>query len=54
MLLNLLVGEQIKLKYWNKEQSKYEDEFPQGTHYLDGFYLGMGFGKEKGVFPRYF
>ena len=47
-----LVGEQIKLKYWNKEQSKYEDEFPQGTH-IGWILLGMGFGKEKGVFPRY-
>ena len=47
-----LVGEQIKLKYWNKEQSKYGDEFPQGTH-IGWILLGMGFGKEKGVFPRY-
>lgn len=26
-----LVGEQIMLKYWNKETSRYEDEFPKGT-----------------------
>lgn len=47
-----LVGEQIRLKYWNKENGNYEDEFPKGTH-IGWVLLGMGFGKEKGALLRY-
>lgn len=47
-----LVGEQIKLKYWNKEQSKYEDEFPKAL-ILDGFYWEWDLEK-KGCFSSLF
>lgn len=47
-----LVGKQIKLKYWNKENGKYEDEFPKGTH-IGWVLLGQGFGKEKTEYLRY-
>lgn len=47
-----LVGEQIMLKYWNKDTGKYEEEFPKGTH-IGWVLLGQGFGKEKAYKIRY-
>lgn len=47
-----LVGRQIMLKYWNKETSRYEDEFPKGTH-IGWILLGMGFGQETPFRVRY-
>lgn len=47
-----LVGRQIMLKYWNKETSGYEDEFPKGTH-IGWILLGMGFGRETPFRVRY-
>lgn len=47
-----LVGRQIMLKYWNKETSGYEDEFPKGTH-IGWILLGMGFDRETPFRVRY-
>lgn len=38
----LVCGEEVKLKYWNEDEKKYEDEFPKGV--TIGWCLqGMGF-----------
>lgn len=47
-----LIGEQVKLKYWNKETGKYEDEFPKGTH-IGWILLGQGFGNKTPYKIRY-
>lgn len=60
----LVCGEEVKLKYWNKEKEVYEDEFPAGV--TIGWCLqGMGFKSKltgntekiadivKGMGPRY-
>lgn len=36
-----LLGEQVQIKYWNKETEAYEDEFPAGTR-IGWVLLGMG------------
>lgn len=47
-----LIGEQVKLKYWNKTEERYEDEFPKGTH-IGWILLGQGFGNETSYKIRY-
>ncbi len=44
---NADIGDEVKLKYWNKTTGKYEDEFPAGVS-ISFFFMVDAFKKNKG------